>query len=772
MSAASPVNREDHGEGGDSDRDTLALARLRGVTDSLKLARYTSFSARGPPPLRRLTRAAFVAPFRLDLPAPVRSLGPFKSSVARAGLPSAREEDRLSEPSVNSKVRLLGEVATGDKPSIPLPARGSAPSAAPPVSLVPPAPLPPAQAEPIFLGDSADGADVLNAGQIVQPLAQLCVTRQVQTPFLAAILGPSGAGKTFALRRLAQAIEGLSASPTAGVGNVLQRIVLARVDASSGVEAPVAIASAAYAALDREPGGVDYSGLLEEIGHAGGDPQRAARVASDRHDDLVRKLEAERSQRDEVEARRARLADTLAFDTPGSRIDVFARGRRGTIEAQLRRFGLAGADADSSYRNLARDMSTLGAGARAGVVARSIWAYGSQARLLLWGIVAFALAFILRFLHGDTATSAIEQGSDSLKSASDWVAAHGSWFDRAAQILFILGALAVALNLWRALQFSNLLLRGGRLLTNEVRDRRNDLDSRAARLNQRVAAMTAEAEAAAKRAELAARRAGGKTSTRAPGPEFLDSDQAPSAAAREFLAAFGARMGHSGAAGPAPDRLIVIVDNLDALPPAAVVSWIDAAQSAIGLGCVGLLAFDPGRLSSTLGGQREARRRLGKWLQVTVNLPARKNADGELVVTRLLSTSEQQPAAAPDPAIAASLLEPLSSTETTLLAALAPLAAHSPRDAKRFLNAYRLARCSSSPRPVMALMQAVAFADDDAQAAMLDRLTFGSGELTDIGGPPALVGAIRAARVANNGLISIEDARAAGEIALRYALPL
>ena len=52
---------------------------------------------------------------------------------------------------------------------------------------------------PIFLGDSADGADLLNAGQIVQPLAHLCVTPQVQTPFLAAILGPSGAGKTFAL---------------------------------------------------------------------------------------------------------------------------------------------------------------------------------------------------------------------------------------------------------------------------------------------------------------------------------------------------------------------------------------------------------------------------------------------------------------------------------------------------------------------------------------------------------------------------------------------
>ena len=313
----------------------------------------------------------------------------------------------MSEPSVNSKVRLLGEVGTTEKPSLSLTPRTPAQSAAPPVSITPPPSPAPVPAEPIFLGNSADGADLLNAGQIVQPLAQLCVTPQVQTPFLAAILGPSGAGKTFALRRFAQAIEQLGVSSATAGGGVLQRVVLARVDASNRVEAPVAIASAAYAALDREPGGVDYSGLLDETGHAGGDPHRAARAASDRHDDLVRKLETERTQRDEIEARRARIADTLAFDTPGSRLDVFARARRGTIEAQLRRFGFAGADVNSSYRSLARDISTLGAGGRAAVVIRSIWAYGSQSRLILWAIVAFVLGFLIRLLHSDAAVAAV-----------------------------------------------------------------------------------------------------------------------------------------------------------------------------------------------------------------------------------------------------------------------------------------------------------------------------------------------------------------------------
>jgi hypothetical protein len=675
----------------------------------------------------------------------------------------------LSEPSVNSKVRLLGGIGASDKPTVPLPAKSPAQAAAPPVSIAPPPA--PVQAEPIFLGDSADGADVLNAAQLVQPLAQLCVTPQVQTPFLAAIAGTSGAGKTFALRRLVQAIVDLSASSAASGGGVLARVIVAHVDAGSGLEAPVAIASAAYATLDREPGGVDYSALLDETGHAGGDPHRAARAASDRHDDLVRKVEAERSHRDDVEAKRARLADTLLFETPGSRIDVFARARRGMIEARLRRFGLAGSDADASYRNLVRDMSTLGAGARIGVVFRATWAYGSQARLLIWAIVAFALAIGSGILHGAAALAAIERLGDAFKPVADWIAAHGEWFDRASQLLYVVGGLAIALNLWRALGFSNLILRGARLLNLESRERRRDLDQRATRLNQRVAALTAEAEGAAKRADAASQRAGGKASVRAPGPEFLESGHAPSTAARAFLAALGARIGHPNPAAPAPDRLIFAIDNLDSLSPGATIAWIDAAQNAIGHGCVGLMAFDPARLAVILDGPRKARRRLGKWLQVAVNLPARDGADGGRVVARLLSTAGQ-PAAAPDEKLKAALVEPLSSAETSLLAALAPLAADSPRDAKRFLNAYRLARCSGSPRPVMALMQAVAFADDDAQAAMRDLLAKGTVELSDVSGSPELIEAVKAARAANNGPISIEDARAASEIARRYVLPL
>ena len=221
--------------------------------------------------------------------------------------------------------------------------------------------------------------------------------------------------------------------------------------------------------------------------------------------------------------------------------------------------------------------------------------------------------------------------------------------------------MAIALNLWRALGFSNLLLRGARLLNHEARERRRDLDARATRLNQRVAALTAEAEAAAKRAEAASQRAGGKTSVRAPGPEFLESGHASvGGGARVSRRARRQDRPSVSLAAPTPDRLIFAIDNLDALSPGAAIGWIDAAQSAIGPGCVGLLAFDPARLAVTLGGPRKARRRLGKWLQLSLNLPARHGADGERVVARLLSTAGSR-RAAPDAKLAAALVEPLSS---------------------------------------------------------------------------------------------------------------
>jgi len=663
----------------------------------------------------------------------------------------------LSEISEKAKVRILGG-GIGDKPASVKPVAEPA--------LAPVAPAASASAaKPLFLADAADGADLLDAALTMQPLAHLCATPQVQTPFVAAVAGPAGAGKTFALKRLAQEIEALTRTPDG-----LPRTVVARVDAADGAEPPVAFATAAYAALDQEPGGTDYSALLDESAHAGGDPLRAAKAAADRHEELVRKLEAERTQLDEVEARRARLADAILFETPGSRIDVFTRSRRGAIESRLKRFDLAGADPTASYRELVRDVAAMGPGGRLSVALRAITASGGQRRLLLWAIVAFVIGVALGMLAAGAAQS-VAPGYGPVEAASGWIAANSGALRTAAGVFCALAALLLVWSLWRALSFSNLLFRGASFLNHDLRDRKRDLEARAARLNQRVTALAADAEKAAAHAEAAARRAGAKAASREPGPEFLEASHAPATAARAFLAAIGERIAR-GRSEAAPDRLVFLVDSLDALPPGRAVDWIEAARTAIGPGSVAVLGLDLARLVEPLGGASEARRRFEKWLQAIVNLPGRSGLDSERLMARLIAT-DGQPASAPiDPKIGAAMAEPLSPTETALLTALGPLAAHSARGAKRFLNAYRLARVSNAPRPAVALMLAVAFADDEARAVMQKRLASDAQELSDVDGPEALVRAVKSARAANNGPISAADARAAEAIARRYAISL
>ena len=69
-------------------------------------------------------------------------------------------------------------------------------------------------------------------------------------------------------------------------------------------------------------------------------------------------------------------------------------------------------------------------------------------------------------------------------------------------------------------------------------------------------------------------------------------------------------------------------------------------------------------------------------------------------------------------------------------------------------------------------MQAVAFADDETQAAMRRRLASGGGDLEPLDGPEALVKAVKSARAANGGALTVADARAADAVARRYALSL
>jgi len=659
----------------------------------------------------------------------------------------------------------------GDEPPT---APDPAPLAPPPPGLAPSAPQG-ALRHAIFYAEAGDRADLQNIGEAIEPLAELCLVDEAQTPFLAGIVGRTGSGKSFALRRLIEAVENLAAAAGKTPGTrYLSRVVVIPIDAA-GIDGDpaVAIASAAFAALERDRNGFSYAALADEAAHAGADPQRAAAAAAERHDEISKRLEAERAARDEVEAKRARLAESLLYHTPGSPIAVFIRANRASIEARLRRFDLAEGDPAANYRDLVRDLESAGAASRVGVVVRSIWAYRSQARWLAAGLIAFALAFGVEHLRGAAAADWLRSLSAVLAPMADWLTTHDDLLQTARQILTIFGVFALALNFWRAFDFAALLFRGVRLLDQDVRERQRELDASAARLNQRVASLTAEAEAAAKHAQTTARRAGGtKPFARAPGPAFARGPEAPAKAARSFFVELGRLMsGPAQTAISAPQRLVFAFDNLDALAPADSLRLIEAASTMLGPGCVGLIACDPAILASANDGAA-ARRRGEKFFQLVVNAETLGLADAGRFAARLIgSNAVVNPLSVVD-AKESRLLEPLSQAEAALLTAVAPLAANAPRGVKRFLNAYRIARLAQARRPAIALMLAVKMSGDGvAVSAMEAALSSALADLPDPSGPPALVEAAQAARAANDGAISLADARAAWDVARRYAFP-
>jgi hypothetical protein len=591
-----------------------------------------------------------------------------------------------------------------------------------------------------LLADRREGADLWGVGEAMRPLADLMLSPDAETPFALGLVGGAGAGKSFALGRLIEAVE---ARARLGAPGLISKAVVARVEAGSGDPAG-AVAAAVYDALAR-----DYPGLADEAADATADPRRAAAAAAERHDEIVGRLEQERRARDETQARRARLSDSLLHETPGSRIDAFIRAGRSAIETRLRRFGFDG-DADANFRSLVGDLASQRARSRPGLFLRAIWAYRGQIRLILLAILAFALAFVLGWLRQPAAQSWLLSLSESLAPSLDWMKAHDDGLAYAGDALVAAGVAMLIVNVWRAASFTSLLFRGLRMLNLDLRERRRELDASAARLERRVATLEIEAAAAAERAEALARKAGGERPPGRPqGPDFVGPADAPERAARAFLDDVGRAMAAS--ATPAPQRILIAIDGLEALPAPAARRFLETATRLAGRGFAVIACFDLLRLG-------EARESAERWFDVVCDVSA------DAAPSRWLEAGAA-PAEPPAPRFAG-LSGPLDEAEVGLLKAASALIGPRPRALKRFYNAYRLARLSDAPRGAVALSLAALMAPAPDAAAALRFALSGEGELTAPSGPAALRAAFEALRLEG---MSKEAARRAFAAARRFA---
>jgi hypothetical protein len=601
-----------------------------------------------------------------------------------------------------------------------------------------------------LLADRREGPDLWGAGEAMRPLAELCLSEEAQTPFALALVGGRGAGKSFALRRLLEAVE----AGARGAGPpLLSKIVVAEVDAAAGGDPARAVAAAVFGALERGDGATNYAALADEAAHSAVDPRHAAVAAAERHDEMSARLEQERRARDETESRRARLTESLLFETPGSRVDAFIRASRAAIEAGLRRFGFGEGDPDANFRGLVRDLAASRPRSRVWLFLRAIWAYRGQTRLLVLAILAFGLSALVNWLRLPSVGDWLVSLSGGLAPVVAGIGAHDDALAYANAALLALGFGALALNLWRAARFTNLLFRGLRLLRMDVEERRRALDASAARLERRVAALQIEADAAEARAETLARRAAGATSVRPPGPAFLAPADAPERAARAFLDELGRIIG--AAATPAPHRILIALDGLDALPPAEARRFLETAVRVAGRGAGLVAAADLARLCDD---PREIAESL---FEAVYEVGAPAAADG---LARLLAPALPAPAPAPPAAVRPA---PLDEAELGYLKSASALIGPRPRALKRFYNAYRLARLGEAPRAAVALSLAALMAPD-AGAAAAWRWAL-SGEGFELAAPAGHAG-LRAAFDAL-GLEGADKAaaRAAFEAARRFA---
>jgi len=585
----------------------------------------------------------------------------------------------------------------------------------------------------IFAADVPFGEDAWGLDAALRPLAELVAHKETEAPLTIAFLGGPGSGKSFALAALLDQIEASARNSERGA--FLKRIAAVRVDAGRlDGDAPVALAGLIYETL-----GASFPEFVSSAADAVRDPRAVAREIAERLDDVRRRLDTERQSLTEIESRRARIFETMLFETAGSKVDAYARANRASIESRLEGFGITG-EPIRNFKSMVRDLAEAGGPiARAGAALRALWAFKGQTRLL---VTAIALSLVGLGLGATVANQSTWLGwlqglNESLAPTVAWMRAHVEWLTTLQHVAYAGAAFALALNILRAFRFMQPLFRGIALLQSDVAAKRHDIDGLYAHQMRRVDHLNSEVERIARLAAEADRRAGGHG-------ERPDLHLEPSPfdtgslklRAERFFTSLGRLLQRSerGSAAEAskaaaPERLIIALDNIDALTPEAACSVLEATHQALAQpGVVLLLALDLGRLSNV---RAEIGQRLEKWIQVPVRVgPDAGALDARGLVAQIIGRRARKAELAGQ---SGPIDWTLSDEEAITLAALAPVAGASPRAVKRFVNLYRVVRPQAPEfKAELALMLALDLGGTGAErAAVATVLSAPGGVLVD-----------------------------------------
>lgn len=627
-----------------------------------------------------------------------------------------------------------------------------------------------------YIADAPQGADAFGLDGALSGLAELAAHTGTTGALTIGVFGPAGSGKSFALNRLVAMVESLrNAAAKAGPKSpFISRLAVARIDASKAQgNVANALASAVFDALRKAPADGGFAKFADEVAASAIDPHAAARVASERLIELRRKLDAERQQLQELSGRKARLAETVLYQTSGSRIDSYARSNRSRIENRLRSFGFDSGDPVATYKDLVRDVAERGGLlGRVSTFLHAMWAFRGQTKLLVYAVVFFVLAWALG--HAEASQPSwiawLRGLGDNMQPTATFLQNNAGWLGTLRSVCNWLVLAMLALNIARAFRFVTPIFRGVSHLQADMDARRQDLDHLVSNQARLVDDLNMDVETQARRAEEAERIAvaqGARAAATSVSPFAAKANPAGDGDARSFLRALeaGSKNAH------APQRIVVAIDNVDALDGPGALNFLDEATQALAHSpFIAIVAAD----SSMLGASAEGRARIAKLMQASINVANAAQLDYGTFVRGLLNGAGRGDPGLPQfDASTSSLDAPMRPGEAALLEALSDVTGRSPRHVLRFINVYRLARSRMDAFAPLAIALAVQSGGEPGDmAALKSAVVQGLDEdpLKLDGASAQLSGVFKATTKGLKKPITIGDMKQALSIAAAYSL--